>query len=243
MLDALRLSTLGDCFVFMANRFKRLSLLTLVAGLAGAVLLLSYPRLTSSLTYLPVEAALKRNWGDYPIKKNQFPVLIGFAKKAIGTLDLGRYRQGLGWLYYLQLNAENINAAEGKQLLDLSQQAFERSLEKSPADPATWLRLAWLYAWSGHDTRLVVKSLNMSFYTGRAERYLILNRLDLALRYAAYFEEQDLSLIRDQIQLAWRFLKTDMLELIQAGTFDERILLGLIRDSHPELVVEIEERL
>ncbi len=227
----------------MTNRFKRLSVLTLVAGLATAVLFLSYPRFTSSLTYLPVEAALNRNWGDYPIRRNQFPVLIGFAKKAIQKLDLGRYWQGLGWLYYLQLNAANINAAERKNLLSLSQEAFERSLEKSPADPATWLRLAWLHAWLSHDASLVVKSLSMSFYTGRAERYIILNRLDLALRYAAYFEEQDLSLIRDQIQLAWRLFKKDTLEFIQAGTFNKHILLGLIRDSHPELVTEIEEML
>ncbi|MCP3954113.1 MAG: hypothetical protein GY697_18145 [Desulfobacterales bacterium] len=229
--------------LFVTKRFKRLFVLILVAGFATTVVFLSFPRFTSSLTYLPVEAALKRNWGDYPIKKNQFPVLIGFAKKAIRKLDLGRYWQGLGWLYYLQLNATNINAAEGKKLLNLSQEAFERSLEKSPADPATWLRLAWLHAWLRHDTGLVVKSLSMSFYTGRAERYIILNRLDLALRYAAYFEEQDLSLIRDQIQLAWRILKTDMLELIEADAFDKHVLLGLIRDSHPELAAEIEEKL
>jgi len=227
----------------MSNMLKRLSLLSLFASLATAVLLLSYPRFTSSLSYLPVEAALKRNWEDYPIKQNQFPVLIGFAKKAIGRLDLGRYWQGLGWLYYLQINAENIDTEHGKTLLSLSQNAFEASLYKSPADPATWLRLAWVHAWLQHDSTTVSAALKMSFYTGRAERYLILNRLDLALRYADYFNQQDIPLIRDQIQLAWRFFQKDTLNHMQSGTFDQRVVLSLIEQSHPELAMEIEEKL
>lgn len=227
----------------MPNTTKRLSLLALFASLAAAVLLLSYPRFTSSLSYLPVKAALKRNWEDYPIKQNQFPVLIGFAKKAIGRLDLGRYWQGLGWLYYLQINAENIDTEQGKTLLSLSQNAFETSLSRSPADPATWLRLAWIHAWLQHDSSTVSTALKMSIYTGRAERYLILNRLDLALRYADYFDEQDIPLIRGQIQLAWRFFQNDTIKYIQSGTFNKRVVLRLIADTHPELAMEIEEKL
>ena len=90
---------------------------------------------------------------------------------------------------------------------------------------------------------MVSAALSMSFYTGRAERYLILNRLDLALRYADYFDEQDIPLIRDQIQLAWRFFQNDTLKYIESGTFDRNVVLGLITSTHPELAMEIEGKL
>jgi hypothetical protein len=72
---------------------------------------------------------------------------------------------------------------------------------------------------------------------------LFLNRLDLALRYAKYFNDDDLSLIQDQIQLAWRYFESDMLKLIQSGAFDRQTLLELIVDFNPELSKEIQEKL
>ena len=227
----------------MSIQIKRLSFLALVATLATTVLLLSYPRFTSSISFLPVHAALNRHWDDYPIKSEQFPVLIQFANKAIDKLDLARYWQGLGWLFYLQINAENIESGEGQQLLARSLNAFETSLQKSPADPVTWLRVAWLHAWLRHDTKLVLKALNMSIYTGRAERYLIIDRLNLALYYEAYFDKQDLPIIRDQIQLAWRFYPRDMLTYMESGELDKYVLLGLIADTNPGLAKEIEDKL
>jgi hypothetical protein len=229
--------------MLMNTQTKRLSLLVLTATLASIVLFLSYPRFTSSLSYIPVDAALKRHWEDYPIKQSQFPVLIGIAEKAIQKLDLARYWQGLGWLYYLQANALNVETEEGKKILGQSQNAFEAALKKSPANPASWLRLAWIHGLLNHDSSVIVNTLNMSFYTGRAERYLILNRLDLALQYADYFEAEDLPMVRDQIQLAWRFFPADMLKFIQSGTFDKYTLLVLITNTHPELATEIQDKL
>lgn len=227
----------------MTAQIKRISLLALTGALAAFVVLLSYPRFTSSLSFLPVDAALKRHWEDYQIKQNQFPVLIGIAEKTIQKLDLAHYRQGLGWLYYLQASALEFDTAEARDALIQAQNAFETSLKKSPANPASWLRLAWIHALLNHDSSLIVKTLNMSFYTGRAERYLVLNRLDLALQYADYFDVEDLPLLRDQIQLGWRFFQTDMLRLIQSGTFDKYTLLELITTSHPDLVTKIQDKL
>ncbi|MFT5274020.1 MAG: hypothetical protein ACI9J2_000542 [Saprospiraceae bacterium] len=227
----------------MTIQVKRLVSLSLAASLAVATLYLSTPRLVSSLSYIPVDAALERHWEDYPIKQTQFPVLIEIAEKAIQKLDLAHYWQGLGWLYSLQVNPLNRDTPEGKKLLSQSQIAFETSLRKSPANPASWLRLAWIHAFLQHDTRFIVKTLKMSFYTGRAEHHLILNRLNLALRYTNYFEEDDLPLIRDQIQLAWRLFQARMLELIISGTFDKTTLLKLLADSHPELAMEMQNKL
>ncbi len=225
----------------MTIRIKLILHLSLAASFAVVTILLSYPRLVSSLSYLPVDAALKRHWEDYPIKKDRFPALIGIAKNANQVLDRAHYWQGLGWLYFLQVNSSNYKTQEGKQLLSEAQIAFETSLKKSPADPAAWLRLAWIHALLNHDYSLVVKTLSMSFYTGRAERLLILNRLDLALRYTSYFEQEDLPIVRDQVQLAWHLFQAPMLELIRSGAFDKKTLLRLMADSHPELAIELQD--
>ncbi len=227
----------------MNMRIQRLSLLTLVAFLAIAVLTLSYPRLSSSLRYIPVETALKRNWGDYPIKLDQYPALINITKGAIRKLDAARYWQGLGWLHYLYAMALDPGTPEGFKSLGLSQLAYENFLKKSPVKPAEWLRLAWVHRFLGHDGSKTARALKMSFYTGRAEQYLIFDRLSLALSYETYFEKEDLGLIRDQIQLAWRFNEHKLLELMREGTYDPQILLGLIAETNPELTKEIEEKL
>ncbi len=227
----------------MTRRFKRRLLLCLAAILAVYVLLLSYPRLMSSLHYLPVETALKRNWGDYPIPQRQFPILIEIAKKAINTLDHTRYWRGLGWLYYIQAYELGTDTKQGQMLLGQSQKAFEVSLNKSPADPASWLRLAWVRHLLNDDSEQVIKALKMSFYTGRAERYLMLDRLGLALRVTSQFEQQDISLVRDQVQLSWRFYPEDVLKYMREGALDKRTLLGVIVRTNPELASEIEGQL
>ncbi len=229
--------------VSMNTQIKRLSLLALATSIAFSVLFLSYPRLASSLSYLPVEAALKRHWEDFPITERQFPVLINFAQKSIQKLDQARYWQGLGWLYYLQAYTLQVNTPAGQQSLGQSQNAFESTLKKSPADPASWLRLAWIHYYLSHDRNSVVKTLKMSIYTGRAEQYLILDRLALSLRFTDDFEEQDLPLIRDQIQLAWRFYQKDLLAFMESGDIDQGALLGLIANTDPELAMEIEGKL
>jgi hypothetical protein len=229
----------------MIRQSKRLILLSLATILSISVLALAYPRFTSSISYIPVEAALDRHWKDYPIKQSQYPVLIGHANKAIKKLDSARYWQGLGWLYYLQATSvqSSTDADQTRKSLQSAQVAFENFLKRSPANPAAWLRLAWIHALLNHQVDSVVKTLKMSFYTGRAERYLFLNRLDLALRYAKYFNDDDLSLIQDQIQLAWRYFESDVLKLIQSGAFDRQTLLELIVDFNPELSKEIQEKL
>ena len=227
----------------MTRTIKRFILLSLAAALAIAVLILSYPRLASSLGYIPVDAALRRHWQDYPIKQSQFPVLIVIAQKTIEKLDLAHYWQGLGWLYYLQATDFNTETTEGQKSLALSQGAFKNALKKSPASPAIWLRLAWVHELQKHQPDKIVQALGMSLYTGRAQRYLIFNRLALILRYANDFDEEDRALIRDQIQLAWRFDSKGVLQYMRSGGLDTSSLLELIADSNPELNQEIKDKL
>ena len=227
----------------MTIQSKRMGLLLLMALLSLVVLLMAYPRLSSSLSYIPVEAALARHWEDYPIKQSQYPVLINAAKSSIRTLDTARYWQGLGWLHYLRAMDLDPATPEGFKSLSRAQLAFETFLKKSPARPAEWLRLAWVYQFLGHESERIVKTLKLSIYTGRAEQYLIVDRLSLSLQYADHFQNDGLALVRDQIQLAWRFNQARLLKLMRDGTFDQQVLLGLIADTNPELTQEIAAQL
>jgi hypothetical protein len=216
--------------------------MTLAVIIATITLILSYPRLTSSFTYLPVDAALKHQWEDYPIKLNQFPGLIDTAKHSIEQLDEARYWQGLGWLHYLHASAQGITTREGKQSLSHARNAFETFLKKSPASPAEWLRLAWTHAQLGHAAEEVVNTLKMSLYTGRAERYLMPNRLELALRYAEHFAPEDNGMLQDQLQLTWRFYQRDMLIFINTGAYKKSTLYRLL-GNNPELIEQINSEL
>lgn len=216
----------------------KVALLTLVIILSTTTLYLSIPRLFSSLTYLPVEAALKHHWIDYPIKADQYTGLIETAKQSIEKLNEARYWQGLGWLYYLQATSQGTNTPEGQQSLSNAQNAFENFLKKSPASPAEWLRLSWVHSLQNHGAVQIVETLKMSLYTGRAERYLMQNRLELALQYADYFSEEDTSLISDQIQLTWRFFKRDMKKHIKSGTYNINTMNKLLTNN-PELKQQI----
>jgi len=222
---------------------RRLILLCVISIPAIYMLQLAYPRVRSSLGYIPVEAALKRHWGDYPIRQRQYPPLINIAETAIGRLDLARYWLGLGWLHYLRATDPDTPEADREQALQGAQQAFERVLKKSPASPAVWLRLAWVHELLKHDSPPIINALNMSIYTGRAQRFLVFNRLDLALRYADDFAAEDLNLIRDQIQLAWQFNPGDTLTYMREGKLNSKTLLSLITNTNPELAAEILDKL
>jgi len=100
-----------------------------------------------------------------------------------------------------------------------------------------------VYRFLGRRDRDIVNALNMSVYTGRAEQYLVFDRLDLALNYTSVFGNDERALIRDQIQLAWRINPARLLKRTRDGVFSQSTLLGLISDSNPELAEEIKAQL
>lgn len=227
----------------MASQIKRFSLLVLGAVVAIFVLQLSYPRVTSSISYFPVEAALKHHWKDYPIKQSQFPVLIDIANKSILKLDIARYWRGLAWLHYFHAVKLRYKSEQGQQSMMLSLNAFEKAIQKAPADPTVWLRIAWIHMFLGHEGKLVIYALKMSIFTGRVESYLMLNRLDLILRYVSKFEESDLSMIEHQIQIAWRLYPQKMLENLRQGVYKQQTLFDTMQEASPQLVQEIKDKL
>ncbi len=221
----------------------RISLLLLTALLGIALLTLSFPRLRASIVFLPVETALRNHWGIRPISQDRFPSLIDAARSSLEIHETDQYWQGLGWMQYLYGISLGYDTEQAKGSFLLARQAFETELKSSPAQPAEWLRLGWIYALLRYPSQEVIEAWNMSVYTGRVEHHLLLNRLELGLRYADFFDEDDLALLRDQLLLAWQYKRREMKKAIASGTVNLKTIRGLIYRDRPEILEEMEEAL
>lgn len=224
-----------------SHRYKRLSLVVLAAALGCFVLFLSIPRLYSSSVYLPVETALKNHWKHQQIRKERFPVLIGYANKSLSILEENRYWQGLGWLHYHYAIALGLNTMDGRRELELSAKAFSRQLQSSPTDSAEWLRLAWVRALLSQPERQVMDAWSMSVMTGRAEHYLLLDRLELGMRYIHACNDFEIEQLREQVRLAWKYRQKAFRQVLKSSRIDLKVLQQLLGQAEPELLAEMHE--
>ncbi len=219
----------------------RYFLLLLATTLGLALLLLSTPRLRASLAFLPVETALQNHWDLRPISRDRFPALIDAAQKSIALHGDSQYFHGLGWMHYLHAIALGFDTAEARESLGYAQHAFEARLKSSPVEPAEWLRLGWTHLLLRHPASNVMDCWKASVFTGRAEHYLLLDRLKLGLHYTDYFDDDGLNLLRDQIQLSWKYSKPEMIQYFSSRPFDVKLIRGLLFERAPELLAEMEE--
>ena len=81
----------------------------------------------------------------------------------------------------------------------------------------------------------------MSVFTGRAEHYLLLDRLKLGLHYTDHFDEDGLNLLRDQILLSWKYHQPEMIQYFSSRPFDVKRIRGLLFERAPELLAEMDE--
>jgi hypothetical protein len=220
---------------------RRCFLVFLAALLGSTLLTLSFPRLRASLAFLPAETALRNNQQIRPITRDRFPGLIQAANNSIRIHDDSRYQHGLAWLHYLDAALSGYGTNEAKASLVQAQQAFEARLQSSPAEPADWLRLGWVHLLLNHPASQIIDAWKMSVYSGRAEHYLLSDRLELGFRLADSFGEDDLSLLRDQTLLTWKYRKQDMRKKIQQQSFQLTTFQNLLSRQDPETLAEIEK--
>ena len=223
-----------------ADTIRRYFLLFFTAILGILLLTHSCTRLRAGMTYLPVETALRNHWNIRSIDHTRFPGLIEAAEKSITTHKDSRYWHGLAWMNYLYGVSLGYHTNEAKESFTQAQKAFEARLQSSPSEPADWLRLGWVHVLLGHPAVQVIDAWKMSVYTGRAEHYLLLDRLEQGLRYADDFKDDDRDLLCDQLLLSWKYQKNKMRKKIRDQTFALHTIRGLLFERAPEIVAEIE---
>lgn len=194
-----------------------------VLAVSAVVLLLAWPRLQASLHFIPVDRAIQNYYQTHEIPSERLPVLIRFADEANAWLDHYRHYDGISVLHLLRAVDLQTPALERVSEYRLAGAAAVASLERAPAQPATWMRLATI-RWTLHDEpEAVLTPWKMSIFTGRTDSSLYGQRVDIGYAHRDYLDDEGLAMLRDQLLLSWR---------LQAGT-----LVGVLARRDPELAV------
>ena len=223
------------------SRLKPLLLVLLIAILATFLLSLAYPRLHASLLYLPVDTAINRYDDTQQVNNAQLTGLQQRAQESIAIHPHYRYHDGLSVLFYLQAIDQQRPLFERQQAFEASIEAAEASLDKAPAQPRTWLRIAQARSWLRYSPEQVIDALAMSIYTGRVEPSLLMTRLDMGFTYLPRMDGEATALLRDQLVLAWQMMPRDITRGIKSGSLDWVPVESLLSDSHPDLLQQIQE--
>ncbi len=200
---------------------RRYLAILLLSVFCLAALWFSGPRFYAGLRFVPVELALSRYFEDRILPSDRLQSLIKFADQAIKAHDHNRYRDGLSLLHYLRGQDPNTPAMERRKAYRLSEAEALESLRAAPARAATWLRVAKIRALLREEPETVIEPWRMSIFTGRTQSHLMVGRIDLGLQYLDAMDSEALSMLRDQLMLAWRT--------------DRRSVAGVLRYRDPGL--------
>jgi hypothetical protein len=218
--------------------------LALAVLLAAAWLLsLAWPRLQASMHYLPVDTAIKRYYASGVLPVQQLPALAARAAEATVLQPHYRYYEGLSFIAYLQALDSSASRAERLAAMQQSLAAAEQAVQRAPAKPATWLRVAMLRSALGQGTAAVAPPLTMSILTGRVEPTLLLPRLELGLRYLAALDEDTVSLLRDQAVLTWRVNPRQVVQAVKKQQLELEQVKSLLGAGNADLIAELEAKL
>jgi hypothetical protein len=215
--------------------------LILIAGLiAGLLLTLSWPRLSASLRYLPIDTAISNYRISHEIDPAQLNGLIERAEQAIEIHDHYRYWAGLSELQILSGQLEDQSVWQRRQALENAAQAAEEVVRRAPSKPRAWLRIARAREFLAYPADEIIPALKMSILTGRVEPTLMLVRLELGLRHLPSLDEEAVRLMRDQAALTWAVDQKAMLKQIKAGVLNLAVLQQILANNHPTILAEME---
>ncbi len=218
--------------------------LVLIAAVTVVVLLsLAWPRLQASLRYLPVDTALSKYWQTRQPDKPQLPGLIERAQQAIGLYDHYRYWEGLSALQLLSGQDQDMPYWQRRQMLKQSIASALEVVQRAPAQPQAWLRIARTRAFLGAAAEDILPAWKMSVLTGRVEPTLMLARLELGFGYYGLLDEESLALLRDQTVLTWAVQPRGLVQSLQSGRLDIGLLRNLLEGRQAGMLVDMEAQL
>ena len=224
---------------FLKTRF---SLVLLVAATACLLLALSWPRLSASVRYLPVDTAMSSYWDGTEFDYTQLDGLINTAEQAIAIHDHYRYWDGLSELYIIAGGDLQRSFWQRREALKKSISTAGEVVQRAPAKPRSWLRIARAMEFLAYPPEEIISALKMSILTGRVEPTLMLIRLELGLRQLSELDREALSLLRDQAVLTWTVQQRPMLKRIRDGSISSALLRKLLVDHQPGVLAEMESR-
>ncbi len=218
----------------------RYALILTIGVSAGVLLMLSWPRLRASISYLPVDTAISKYWENREINQQQLDALITRAQQSIALHDHYRYWDGLSDLQILSSQDMSKPFWQRRLALEQSILAAEEVVRRAPAKPRAWLRIARVSAFLAYPKEQVIPALKMSIVTGRVEPTLMLSRLELGLEYLAGLDQESVLLLRDQLVLTWVMHKKTMLRQLRDGTLDFAVMRDVLSVHEQDIIAEME---
>jgi len=211
--------------------------------LALFVLLLSWPHLLASFRFIPVDIALKRYFDNQQIPTERLPILVRFAEEAMSRSDHYRFHDGLSQLHMLRAIDPYTPALERRPAYRLAEAAAINSLQRSSAQSNTWLRVAAV-RWVLHDEpETIIPAWKMSIFTGRTQVSLLNRRVEIGLRYFNDLDAEGVSMLRDQLLLAWRTRPGALARVLAMRDRGLSISRSLLADTDPVTLSEMEAQL
>ncbi len=218
----------------------RYALILTIGVSAGVLLMLAWPRLRASISYLPVDTAISKYWKTREINQQQLDALIARAQQSIALHDHYRYWDGLSDLQILSSQDMSKPFWQRRLALEQSILAAEEVVRRAPAKPRAWLRIARVSAFLAYPKEQVIPALKMSIVTGRVEPTLMLSRLELGLEYLAGLDQESVLLLRDQLVLTWAMHKKTMLRQLRDGSLDFAVIRDVLSVHEQDIIAEME---
>ena len=218
--------------------------LILIIGVSAFLLLsLSWPRLQASLRYLPVDTAISKYWETREADNGQLDALIVRAQESIALYDHYRYWGGLSELQILSGQDMDKPYWQRRQVLEQAIVSALEVVERAPAQPRAWLRIARTRAFLGYPQDEIIPAWKMSILTGRVEPTLMLTRLELGLMYFNGLDDEAVSLLRDQAVLTWAVHRREVLKRLESGSLDINLMREVLSGRHGDILAEMEAHL
>lgn len=208
--------------------------------LVAIVLSMAWPRLLSSLQFLPAQQTLPRLYEPQATEKVDIPALRSRTQGAISLHDVYSYHFALSLLDYVQASEPRISLFSKRQLLESSFNEAKLALEGAPLQPELWLRLAFTGAQTFVPASELVQYFQMAIWSGRVEPTNLIARLHIGFALMPQLDANGLSLLRDQVLLAWNLKQPEFRNAVRNGQLNYSRIVGLMSTTHPDVVREME---
>lgn len=188
--------------------------LVLLFVAALMVLMLAVPRLIASLWELRPIAYLDSSPTNSGLTEQQLRIIKPELQQALDAIATAHNFENLAIVNLRLAQFSDKVEVPRHALLAEAENAVQSGVAQACANPYAWLNLALLEKRLGKDPKTVTDALMMSLLTGRAEEGLYMERLNLAFEYYPSLNTDTAPLINQQLRLAWKSKRNDVLKLV-----------------------------
>lgn len=164
------------------RRFAPGYILSLSAALAVGIILvvLALPRTAAGLAELHGTLTINELRSGAPVSDAAIESAMQSVKAANGWVDTAPRWAALARLHYARALLANRDSEERETELRLSQDASHRAIALNPALPEPWLRLAQSEFALNRVSPQMIRTLAMTYRTGRYNRFMVFAMSELA---------------------------------------------------------------